>query len=161
MAAGRKPNLKAIDGGLKGVPKVPDHIPADMAGEWKTIAGDLAKRKLLTSSMMGLLSSYVLALWSVRQAQAAIAKHGVLIKGAHQALKPNPANGLLSKSLEAVSRLGAELGISPAARSKSNFSPMACDSSRGKRPSGRPTATISGSSTSTSGSTIRLHLSST
>lgn len=123
MAVGRKPNLKAIDGGLKGVPRVPDHIPAGMEGEWKTVAGDLARRKLLTSSMLGLLSTYIIALWSARQAQAAISKHGVLIKGAHQALKPNPANGLLSKSLEAVARLGAELGITPASRSKAGFQP--------------------------------------
>jgi P27 family predicted phage terminase small subunit len=131
MAAGRKPTLKAIDGGLKGVPRVPDHIPADMAAEWKAVAGDLAKRKLLTTSMLGLLASYVLAVWSVRQAQAAIAKHGVLVKGAHQALKPNPANGLLSKSLEAVARLGAELGISPAARSKAGFQPKGDDTDDG------------------------------
>ncbi len=134
MTAGRKPNLKAIDGGLKGAPRTPDHIPADMAGEWKTIAADLARRKLLTSAMLGLLSTYIIALWSARQAQAAIAKHGVLVKGAHQALKPNPANGLLSKSLEAVARLGAELGISPAARSKANFSPTGAPADDGAPP---------------------------
>ena len=134
MTAGRKPTLKAIDGGLKGAPRTPDHIPADMAGEWKTIAADLAKRKLLTSAMLGLLSTYIIALWSARQAQAAIAKHGVLVKGAHQALKPNPANGLLSKSLEAVARLGAELGITPASRSKSHFSPTGAPADDGAPP---------------------------
>jgi P27 family predicted phage terminase small subunit len=123
MAQGRKPQLRAIDGGLKGAPRVPDHIPEEMAGEWKVIAADLARRKLLTSSALGFLSTYVIALWSVRQAQTAIKKHGVLIKGAHQAMKPNPACGLLSKSLEAVARLGAELGITPASRSKAGFQP--------------------------------------
>jgi len=123
VTQGRKPALRAIDGGLKGVPKVPDYVPTEMAGEWKTLAGDLAKRKLLTSAMLGVLSSYVIALWSVRQAQAAIAKHGVLIEAAHKNMKPNPANGLLAKSLEAVARLGAELGVTPAARSKASFSP--------------------------------------
>ncbi|MER9306786.1 phage terminase small subunit P27 family [Mesorhizobium sp. M0496] len=113
--------MRAIDGGLKGVPRVPDYIPEAMAGEWKVIAADMARRKILTSSALGVLSTYVIALWSVRQAQAAIAKHGVLIKGAHQALKPNPACGLLSKSLEAVARLGAELGVTPASRSKAGF----------------------------------------
>lgn len=123
MAQGRKPQLRAIDGGLKGAPRVPEHVPEDMAGEWKVIAADMAKRRILTAAALGVLSSYVIALWSVRQAQAAIKKHGVLVKGAHQAMKPNPACGLLSKSLEAVARLGAELGITPAARSKTGLQP--------------------------------------
>jgi len=121
MAQGRKPDLKVIDGGLKGAPKAPDHIPADMVGEWKTIAADMAKRKILTSSALGVVSTYVIALWTVREAQAAIAKHGVLIEAATRNLKPNPACGLLAKSLEAVARLSAELGLTPAARSKAGF----------------------------------------
>ncbi len=66
-----------------------------MAGEWKTIAADMAKRKILTSSALGVVSTYVIALWTVREAQAAIAKHGVLIEAATRNLKPNPACGLL------------------------------------------------------------------
>jgi P27 family predicted phage terminase small subunit len=134
MAQGRKPNLKVIEGGLKGAPKPPDHIPADMHAEWKTIAADMAKRKILTASTLGVLSTHVIALWTVRQAQASIAKHGPLTKGAHGALKPNPANGLMSKALEAVARLSAELGITPAARSKAGFQPKEGDADDGAPP---------------------------
>jgi P27 family predicted phage terminase small subunit len=123
MAQGRKPNLKAIDGGLKGVPQVPDGIPEAMIAEWKVIAADMAKRKILTASGLGVLSTYVIALWTVREAQAAIAKHGVLVEAAARNLKPNPACALLAKSLEAVARLSAELGLTPAARSKAGFQP--------------------------------------
>lgn len=131
MAQGRKPQLKAIDGGLKGAPKAPDHIPDDMIDEWKVIAADMARRKILTASALGVLSSYVIALWTVRQAKASIAQHGVLVEGAHKALKPNPACGLLSKSLEAVARLGAELGITPAARAKAGFQSKGGDADDG------------------------------
>ena len=120
---GRKAGLKSIDGGLKGVPPVPDHVPAEFAEEWTAIAVDMVERGILTTPALGLLETYLLARWTVRQAQEAIREHGALIEGAHKALKPNPANGLLSKSLEAVARLGAELGISPAARSKGQFQP--------------------------------------
>ncbi len=120
---GRKADLKAVDGGLAGVPRAPDVLPATLHGEWNAIAADMAERKILTTPSLGLLETYLLARWTVREAQAAIQAEGVLVKGAHGAPKPNPASGLLSKSLEAVARLGAELGISPAARSKGQFQP--------------------------------------
>ena len=120
---GRKADLKAVDGGLAGVPRAPDAIPATLHGEWNDIGADMAKRKILTSAALGLLESYLIARWTVREAQAAIAKHGVLIEAATRNLKPNPACGLLAKALEAVARLGAELGVSPASRSKAGFQP--------------------------------------
>lgn len=118
---GRKAELKAIDGGLQGVPRVPDTVPAELREEWTAIAAEMLSRKILSAASLGLLESYILARWTVQEAQKAIAEHGVLTKAGHGQLKPNPASGLLSKSLEAVARLGAELGISPAARSKGQF----------------------------------------
>ena len=120
---GRKADLKAIDGGLKGVPTIPANLPLSMVDEWNAIAADMIARKILNTPALGLLESYLIARWTVQEAQKAIADHGVLTKTAHHMLKPNPACGLLSKSLEAVARLGAELGITPAARSKGQFQP--------------------------------------
>lgn len=131
---GRKAELKAIDGGLKGVPRPPSALPPSLHGEWDAIAGDMLGRRILTTPALGLLESYLIARWSVQEAQKAIAEHGVLTKTAHQMLKPNPACGLLSKSLEAVARLGAELGISPAARSKGQFQPKGGSRDQGAPP---------------------------
>lgn len=130
---GRKAELKTIDGGLKGVPRVPDVIPSDMIDEWKAIAADMVTREILSLPALGLVESYIIARWTVREAQKALQEHGALTKGAHGALKPNPAAGLMSKALEAVARLGAELGISPAAQSKRQF-----QSKGGKRNEGAP-----------------------
>lgn len=130
---GRKADLKAIDGGLKGVPALGEAVPSIFRDEWNAICADMIQRKILTTPALGLLESYLIARWSVQEAQKAIAEHGVLTKTAHQMLKPNPACGLLSKSLEAVARLGAELGISPAARSKGQFQPKG-----GQRDQGAP-----------------------
>lgn len=118
---GAKATLKAIDGGLKGVPKFRDTLPAEMKSEWETIAAELVERKLLTASMMGILETYIVALWTVRECQKAIAEHGLLVTTAHQMMKPNPASGIMAKSMETVARLSAELGLTPAARSKSGF----------------------------------------
>lgn len=118
---GRKAELRGIDGGLKGVPAVPSTIPDDFTVEWTAIASEMVKRKILTTPALGLVETYIIARWTVREAQKSLAEHGVLTKSAHGMFKPNPAAGILSKSLEAVARLSAELGITPAARAKSNF----------------------------------------
>jgi P27 family predicted phage terminase small subunit len=120
---GRKAELKAIDGGLKGAPPAPSHVHPDMIGEWNVIAADMAQRSILTSSMTGLLSTYLTAMWTVRKCQEAIETHGLLVETAHKMMKPNPASGMLSKALESVGRLSAELGLTPAARAKQGFRP--------------------------------------
>lgn len=115
---GRKAQLKAIDGGLKGVPPMAENLPSSLRDEWNAICADMIERKILTRPALGLLETYLIARWTVQEAQKAIADHGVLTKAGHGQLKPNPASGILSKALESVARLGAELGITPAARSK-------------------------------------------
>lgn len=120
---GRKAALVTVEGGLSGVPKCPASVPADFAAEWDAIGRDMAERKILTTPALGLLESYLIARWTVRECQKAIKEHGLLVDTAHKMKKPNPASGLLSKALEATARLAAELGISPAARSKATFKP--------------------------------------
>ncbi len=120
---GRKAELKAVSGGLAGVPKCPATVPVEFAGEWDAVCIDMVERQILTTPALGLLESYLIARWTVRQCQAAIQEHGLLVSTAHAMKKPNPASGLLSKALEATARLAAELGITPAARSKSTFKP--------------------------------------
>jgi P27 family predicted phage terminase small subunit len=118
---GRKAELKEIDGGLKGVPKPPAHFSADAIAEWNTLAAEMVQRQILTASMVGVLETYIVALWTVRQCQAAIAQHGLMVNTAHGMLKPNPASGIMAKAMETVARLSAELGLTPAARSKQGF----------------------------------------
>lgn len=115
---GRKPDLKVIEGGLDETPPAPAHFDAGMAAEWHAVVTDLTDRKLLTSTMLGSVEMYIMALENVRKAQKAIDQHGVLVAGAEGALKPNPASGLLWRSQAIVARLAAELGLTPAARAK-------------------------------------------
>ncbi|WP_105437511.1 phage terminase small subunit P27 family [Neorhizobium sp. T25_13] len=119
---GAKATLKAIDGGLKGVPKPPANLPEVIIPEWNQIAAEMVQRKILTASMMGVLETYIVALWTVRECQKAMAEHGLMVKTAHGMLKPNPASGIMAKAMETVARLSAELGLTPAARSKQGFS---------------------------------------
>ncbi|MCV9997681.1 phage terminase small subunit P27 family [Pararhizobium sp. YC-54] len=124
---GAKATLQAIDGGLSGVPKAPAHFKPDMVAERNVIAAELVERRILTASMVGLVETYVSALWMVREAQKEIAAIGLLVKTAHGMPKPNPACGTLKSAFEAVARLGAELGLTPAARAKQGFQPKGGD----------------------------------
>ena len=87
---GRKAELKAVDGGLAGVPKAPESVPSAFRGEWDAIGADMLTRRILTPPALGLLETYLIARWTVREAQKAIQTHGALVEGAHKALKPNP-----------------------------------------------------------------------
>lgn len=118
---GVKPTLKAIIGGLDGVPPLPATVPACMADEWNSIAADLNKRKLLATPMLGVLETYVVALWTQRQALEEIQTNGLLVKTAHQAPKANPATAMLKAAQISIARLSAELGISPASRSRAGM----------------------------------------
>lgn len=115
---GVRPQLKAIDGGGCPLAPRPAHVPKSMHREWDRVVADLQARQLLTPSMLGLVASYVLAIFQTAQAVKAIERDGAFIKTKKGEPKPHPANALLNKSLELSARLGAELGLTPAARSR-------------------------------------------
>lgn len=115
---GRKADLKVIEGGLCEIPAVPEQIPCAMHEEWRAVVADLTERKVLTDAMLGSVEAYIMALWNMRAAQKALDDHGPLVAGERGGLKQNPAVSLLGKSQTAVQRLAAELGLTPASRSK-------------------------------------------
>lgn len=102
---------------------VPDGIPAPMHAEWRAIVSDLKERRLLNDSMLGVVRSYVMAQWTAAEAEKSIAEHGVFVKGAGGASKPNPATGLLRSSRDMITRLASELGLTPTARSRKSLQP--------------------------------------
>ena len=141
---GARPDLKVIEGGpqddqdadKQGVPAASAHdvpdvpppppatLPAEMVDEWNTIVADLKKRHLFNDTMIGSVEQYLVARWGIRRAQKMIEEHGELIKGPGGVLKANPALGLLRTSQDTASRLGAELGLTPTARSRKTLQPQ-------------------------------------
>lgn len=116
---GRRPaELKAIEGGKSLIFAPPDHLPKAMHAEWNVLIADLAERGLLSQSMTGVLASYASSVWMMAECRKAIAKDGAFVKTKTGEPKPHPAAGMLSKHAEIVARLGAELGLTPAARSR-------------------------------------------
>jgi P27 family predicted phage terminase small subunit len=101
----------------------PAALPDEMRSEWRRIIADLEERQLFNESMLGVVRSYVMAQWTAAQAEKSIETDGVMVKGAGGAMKPNPSTGLLRSSRDMISRLAAELGLTPTSRSRKALRP--------------------------------------
>lgn len=116
---GRRPTeLKAIEGGLSGQAPLPADVPKAMRPEWDRIVSDLASRKLLTAAALGSVAAYLIARWQVSECVKAIQADGAFVRTKGGEPKPHPAHGVMNKANEIVARLAAELGLTPAARSR-------------------------------------------
>lgn len=119
MTAGRKPALKAIDGGLSKVPAAPKGLGGDAREEWRRAAKDLIDRKVLAKSDLPALEAYAIAYGMMRQLQPIAAKsEPMLINAENGAIKNHPAHTALQKYLNLVLRYQSELGLTPASRNR-------------------------------------------
>jgi P27 family predicted phage terminase small subunit len=118
---GRKPGLLEAADAITKAPAMPSYLPTSMRDEWNSIAKDLCERRVLASSGLGSLETYIRALWVAREAQKSIEEHGLIVKTEKGALKSNPAATSLSEAQLTIARLAAELGLTPAARSRSGM----------------------------------------
>jgi len=120
---GRKPERARIEArpmndAFTTVPKRPAGLPKESYQDWLNTAPDLVERGLLSSATMPLLETYLSALLVVRQARKSVAQDGAILKSKDGTPKANPAVAMLEKYGALVARLGSELGLTPAARSR-------------------------------------------
>lgn len=116
---GRRPTtLKAIEGGLSGAAPLPPDVPKSARAEWDRVVSDLASRRLLNPATLGTVAAYCIARWQVGECVKAIQSDGAFVKTKGGEPKPHPALGVMNKANETVARLAAELGLTPAARSR-------------------------------------------
>jgi P27 family predicted phage terminase small subunit len=114
---GRKPELKAIDGGLSRLPPAPSWLPGEAKVEWRRVVSALKGRRTMTKADLPMLESYCLAAGMVRRAQAAIAEQGDTVT-TKNGTRRHPAFQTLFQALTESRRLAAELGLTPASRKK-------------------------------------------
>lgn len=120
---GVKPSeLKVIQGGIVDAPVAPKHLPKEVHTEWNIVTSDLASRKLLTESMLGVVETYCFARYQILECQKAIQQLGLFVRNKDGVPKPNPANSTLQKAQEMVARLAVELGLTPSSRSRKGLS---------------------------------------
>lgn len=118
MRGGRKPALRAIEGGLSRVPAPPAGLSAQGRQEWKRAAQDLIDRKVLAKSDLPALEAYATAFGMMRQLQPIAAKAEAIMISKTGGVKTHPAHTGLQKYLALVLRFQGELGLTPASRNR-------------------------------------------
>jgi len=119
MAGGRKPELKAIDGGLSRVPAPPKTLTtAEAREEWRRAAQDLIDRKVLAKSDLPALEAYAMAFAQMKRLQPLAAEADPIIVAKSGAVKNHPAHVAFQKYLTIVLRYQSELGLTPASRNR-------------------------------------------
>lgn len=116
---GRKPEVKALDGALSKVPAAPAWLPTLGKAEWKRIVPQLVADRKIAAHELQTVESYCLAVATMRQAEAVIAREGLTYESEHGP-KRRPETTILKETMEASRRLAAELGLTPASRAKNN-----------------------------------------
>lgn len=115
---GRKPELRAIDGGLSKAPPAPSWLPAEAKTEWRRIWPGLLARRTITREDLPIVESYCLAAGTVRRMQMTIATEGDTVTTERGDVRRHPAFQTMFQALTESRRLAAELGLTPASRNK-------------------------------------------
>lgn len=131
---GRKPKptaLKLIDGNpgkrpIRGrepkpptaLPTCPAHLSATAKSEWKRLAGVLNEIGLLTRIDRTVLAAYCQAYGRWVEAERRLAETPPLLKTPAGYVQVSPWITISNKQVELMTRLMAELGLTPSARSR-------------------------------------------
>src|SRR5690606_31334390 len=103
--AGRKPVLRAIEGGLSKVPAPPKGLGPEAHQEWRRAAQELIDRKVLAKSDLPALEAYSVAYAMMRKLQPIAAKADPLLFNERTgAIKKHPAHVQLQAYLNLVLR---------------------------------------------------------
>lgn len=120
MARGRKPNITALPGALGEAPAAPTWLPKFAKTEWARVVPALVKARSLAAHELSTVESYCIAVARIKECEAVIQKHGLTYVSPTGESKRRPESTLAKENIEAARRLAAELGITPASRSKNN-----------------------------------------
>lgn len=131
---GRKPKptaLKRLDGNPgkrgynhdepvvpKGQPDCPQHLSDAARNEWHRIAGPLHEMGVLTTVDRAALAAYCQAWGRWVEAEEKLRDTPTLLKTASGYVQQNPWLSIANKQLDLMGRYMAELGITPASRSR-------------------------------------------
>ena len=131
---GRKPkptSLRLIEGnpGKRGfnkgeprpaieIPTCPAHLCPAAKAEWKRLAKMLHQLRVISHLDRAALAAYCQAYGRWAEAERAMKETPLLIKLPSGYIQPSPWLGIANKQLELMQKFMAELGLSPASRSR-------------------------------------------
>ena len=100
-----------------GIPPCPKHLNDEERQLWYEIGEELYKLGVLTNVDAGVFEVYVTALAMMRRVKPEIEK-ALIFQGPNGGAVHNPYLAIHNKAKEQVMKAGAELGLSPASRSR-------------------------------------------
>lgn len=115
---GRKPNITALPGALDKPPPAPAWLPKFAKTEWARVVPAMVRSRSLASHELSTAESYCIAVARIRECEAVIQNHGLTYVSPSGESKRRPETTIHKENIEAARRLAAELGITPASRSK-------------------------------------------
>lgn len=126
----------------KGAPSRPAWLVGEAAAEWDRLAPELDAAGLLAVVDTGILAAYCVAVADLKAATAEIEKNGRCYLEAQQTSKgqtighrprENPAVKHADSAARRIEKLGAALGLTPAARSRLESDAADAPSSEGNK----------------------------
>lgn len=108
---GAKPNLIVINGTVAAFPPAPEWLSSEARGEWRRMQPFLEERKFLTDIDLSNLENYCVAQGRVRECEATLA-------GTEDIDRRAKVWRMQKQAMDAARQLGAELGLTPMARSR-------------------------------------------
>jgi P27 family predicted phage terminase small subunit len=103
---------------VKHLPRCPPHLNRAAATEWRRIAGALHKSGVLTTFDRAALAAYCQAWGRWVEAEERLRETPALIKTPSGYVQQSPWLLIANKQLELMGRYMAELGMTPASRSR-------------------------------------------
>jgi P27 family predicted phage terminase small subunit len=115
---GRKAEPQPIADAIRTVPQPPKAMSADAKNEWRRILPALVARRVLCAADMHAVERFCEAAADIKDARAAIAKDGAYVENRLGEIKRHPAFATLREATGESRRWSAELGLTPASRSR-------------------------------------------
>ncbi len=114
---GTKPTLVVDNGAVTRDIKAPSWMSKDAKAEWRRVFPVLRKRRILTTSDLGSLENYCLAIGQVREMERTLQTEGHYFQS-ESGPKKHPAVAIQAVAITQSRQLAAELGLTPVSRSR-------------------------------------------
>lgn len=115
---GAKATPKPVSDAIVKVPKPPVEMSDEAKLEWRRVMPVLCERRSLSTADIGAVERYCEATGDIRIARARIALDGDYVANRLGELKRHPAFTTLREAAAEARRWAAELGLTPASRSR-------------------------------------------
>ncbi len=113
MGRGRKPTILPDAGAFEIPATPPARLSKDAKLEWRRVVPALNKRGTIREADVGMLESYCTAIGRIWECQRIIAKDGPTLGN-----RKHPAVAIQHDAMTLAKQLAAELGLTPASRSR-------------------------------------------